>query len=47
MLSEVIIHLGNEWRDLGLLLFGIFLGSFLGYAICENNITKARKKGQD
>jgi len=33
MLAEVVIHLGTEWRDLALILFGMSIGVFGGIVI--------------
>jgi len=41
MLAEVVIHLGAEWRDLALILFGMSVGVFGGIVI---QIERQRKK---
>jgi hypothetical protein len=41
MLAEVVIHLGTEWRDLALILFGMSIGVFGGIVI---QIERQRKK---
>ena len=41
MLAEVVIHLGEEWRDLALILFGMSVGVFGGIVI---QIERQRKK---
>jgi len=41
MMAEVVIHLGTEWRDLALILFGMSLGVFGGIVI---QIERERKK---
>jgi hypothetical protein len=41
MLAEVVIHLGTEWRDLALILFGMSVGVFGGIVI---QIERQRKK---
>jgi hypothetical protein len=30
MIAEVVIHLGQEWRDLAYCLFGMLCGGLLG-----------------
>jgi hypothetical protein len=41
MLAEVVIHLGTEWRDAALILFGMSIGVFGGIVI---QIERQRKK---
>jgi hypothetical protein len=41
MLAEVVIHLGQEWRDLAYTLFGMSCGVFGGIVI---QIERGRKK---
>jgi hypothetical protein len=41
MLAEVVIHLGQEWRDLAYCLFGMSLGVFGGIVI---QIERGKKK---
>jgi hypothetical protein len=41
MLAEVVIHLGTEWRDLALILFGMSVGVLGGTVV---QIERERKK---
>jgi hypothetical protein len=41
MLAELVIHLGTDWRDLALILFGMSIGIFGGIVI---QIERQRKK---
>ena len=44
MIAEVVIHLGQEWRDLGYCLFGMGAGGFLGWLFTYDWHTRQRNK---
>jgi len=44
MLAEVVIHLGQEWRDLGYLLFGMSLGVLMGIILTIDHIERKERK---
>jgi hypothetical protein len=44
MIAEVVIHLGQEWRDLAYCLFGMLCGGLLGAIFMDGWHTKQRNK---
>ncbi len=44
MLAEVVIHLGQEWRDLAYCLFGMSVGVLFGVIFTIDHIERKAKK---
>jgi hypothetical protein len=44
MIGEVVIHLGQEWRDLGFALFGMVCGAGLGWLYGWDYGVRQKKK---
>jgi len=43
MIAEVVIHLGSEWRDVGIMLCGVVVALPLGAALQESWQRKQKK----
>jgi hypothetical protein len=43
MIAEVVIHLGQEWRDLAYCLFGMGAGGFLGWLFTYDHFERKVK----
>jgi len=44
MLAEVVIHLGQEWRDLAYLLFGMSCGVLIGVILAIDHFERKERK---
>ena len=44
MLAEVVIHLGQEWRDEAYCLFGMSCGVLIGVILTIDHIEKKERK---
>jgi|APGre2960657404_1045060.scaffolds.fasta_scaffold01023_3 hypothetical protein len=46
MLAEVVIHLGSEWRDVGIFLLGCVMGTVVGIAFIDDKYQKQIREQQ-
>lgn len=44
MIAEVVMHFGNEWRDLLLIIFGAVLGGCIGAVIHQEQNNRKKNK---